>query len=195
MLAGLEQHLAENQGQLHARPETEEQEEFNSDLISVTDLSVSSPRIPSTNASHSQSPAFESSRSYNTTPPPPMSLSPSVPRHESGSFTSLLHSAKSPELLHRGSTSNANTTNTFTLPAQHYGEHVAAIIGRFGVEHDGAQAVHAFLFNLEKLAPPEMWKSFMSGYPLIGRDLSDEMLSAMEKDIQARARPVAIMQV
>ncbi len=155
----------------------------------ATDLSDSSPRIPSTNASRSQSLAFESPRSYDTTLPPPMSLSPSAARQESGSFISSGHSARSPEL------SNANVPETFTLPAQHYGVNVAATLGRYEVEHDGAQAVHAFLFNLEKCAPPEMWKSFMLGHPSIGRDLSDEVLLAMEKDIQARVRPVAIMQV
>ncbi len=53
-----------------------------------------------------------------------------------------------------------------------------------------------FCSTLEKCALPEMWKSFMLGpHPSIGRDLSDEVLLAMEKDIQARVRPVAIMQV
>ncbi len=113
----------------------------------------------STNASHSQSLAFESPRSYDTTLPPPMSLSPSAARQESGSFISSGHSARSPEL------SNANVPKTFTLPAQHYSVNVAATLGRYEVEHDGAQAVHVFLFNLEKCAPPEMWKSVHVGSP------------------------------
>ncbi len=76
-----------------------------------------------------------------------MSLSPSAARQESGSFISSGTLCAKPEL------SNANEPETFTLPAQHYGVNVAATLGRYEVEHNGAQAVHAFLFHPREMCP------------------------------------------
>lgn len=76
----------------------------------------------------------------------------------------------------------------FVLPGQMFGFFVRDELElRDDITPEQAQAIHDFLFSLEKDVDPESWRTTLAGSPLVGPGAAGSILDAMTMDIQSRS--------